>query len=123
MASPEEPAAKRSNSGATATATTTAVPVCKCLLLRYDYVADVLEKRAPHRAGHLAHWKKLADLNQVLLGGAMDPPEGALIVLRGIEREKLDAYVKEDPYVVNGLVPSYDIKDWNVVVGSAMPAE
>jgi hypothetical protein len=31
----QEPAAKRSNSGATATATTTAVPVCKCLLLRY----------------------------------------------------------------------------------------
>eukprot|EP00435_Cladocopium_sp_Y103_P048814 s1789_g14.t1 len=119
MARSEEPARDGSTSGATAAP---AVPVCKCLLLRYDYVPDVLEKRAPHRAGHLAHWKKLADLNQVLLGGAMDPPEGALIVLHGIEREKVDAYVKEDPYVVNGLVPSYDIKVWNVVAGSAMPA-
>ncbi|CAE7401215.1 unnamed protein product [Symbiodinium natans] len=94
--------------------------VSKCLLLQYDYVEGILEKRAPHRAGHLAHWKRLADASQVLLGGAFDPPSGAVIVLRGIERDEVEALVKEDPYVANGLVPSYVIKEWNVVLGSAI---
>eukprot|EP00439_Symbiodinium_sp_Y106_P064084 s1021_g10.t1 len=29
------------------------VAVTKCLLLQYEYVDDILEKRAPHRAGHV----------------------------------------------------------------------
>ncbi|CAE7687650.1 unnamed protein product [Symbiodinium sp. CCMP2592] len=96
------------------------VAVTKCLLLQYEYVDGILEKRAPHRAGHLAHWQRLADADQVLLGGAFDPPSGAMIVLRGIDRDEVEALVKDDPYFTNGLVPSYVIRDWNVVLGSAL---
>lgn len=56
----------------------------------------------------------------MLLGGALDPPTGALIVLRDIERDALEAHVKADPYVTNALVNSHRIQDWNVVLGSAM---
>ncbi|CAJ1409333.1 unnamed protein product [Effrenium voratum] len=73
--------------------------------------------------GHLAHWQQLADAKQLLLGGALDPPEAAVLVLRGMEREKVESHIQQDPYVVNGLVPSYEVKDWNVVVGSALCAE
>ena len=54
--------------------------------------------------GHLAHWQRLADADQVgqfsaftwsclaalqvLLGGAFDPPSGAMIVLRGLHDGK-----------------------------------
>eukprot|EP00929_Paragymnodinium_shiwhaense_P002196 TRINITY_DN102406_c0_g1_i1.p1 TRINITY_DN102406_c0_g1~~TRINITY_DN102406_c0_g1_i1.p1 ORF type:complete len:138 (+),score=28.66 TRINITY_DN102406_c0_g1_i1:54-416(+) len=93
----------------------------KCVLLKYSYVADILEKRAPHRAAHLAHWKAYADAKQVLLGGATDPPEAAFLVFYGLERATIEKLVKEDPYVVNGLVPDWQLLDWNVVLGSAMP--
>mmetsp|Transcript_13796 Transcript_13796/g.25861 ORF Transcript_13796/g.25861 Transcript_13796/m.25861 type:complete len:114 (+) Transcript_13796:89-430(+) len=96
------------------------ISISKCLLLQYEYVEGILEKRAPHRAGHIALWKRLADAGQVLLGGALDPPEAAVIALKGISRDEVEAVVKTDPYVLNGLVPSYKIKDWNVVLGSAM---
>ena len=26
-------------------------------------------------------------------------------------------FIKKDPYVINGLVPSFSIREWNVVVG------
>eukprot|EP00928_Gymnodinium_smaydae_P054614 TRINITY_DN38358_c0_g1_i1.p1 TRINITY_DN38358_c0_g1~~TRINITY_DN38358_c0_g1_i1.p1 ORF type:complete len:321 (+),score=33.34 TRINITY_DN38358_c0_g1_i1:62-1024(+) len=92
----------------------------KCVVLRYSYVEGILERRAPYRAGHLAHWKVLADEGRLLLGGALDPPEAAYLILKGVGREDLEALVKADPYVINGLVSSFDIKDWNVVIGSAL---
>ena len=50
-------------------------------LLFYDYVENIVERRAPHRPAHLeliAEWK--AD-GRVVAGGATgDPPAGALIV-------------------------------------------
>merc|ERR1719263_2707401 len=92
----------------------------KCLILRYVYVEGILEKRTPYRAGHLAHWKKLSDEGRLLLGGALDPPEAAYLILKGVDREALEALVKSDPYVINGLVPSHEVMDWNVVVGCAL---
>lgn len=96
-----------------------AVPVpTKCLLLHYAYVEDILEKRGPHRAGHLGHWKALADKGQLLLGGALDPPEGAYLVIRDLSRQDVESLVSTDPYFTNDLVPSYAISEWNVVIGS-----
>jgi uncharacterized protein YciI len=33
-------------------------------------------------------------------------------------QEDIEAFVAADPYVVNGLVPSWSLKPFNVVVGS-----
>jgi len=38
--------------------------------LSYNYVEGILEKRAPHRAGHLAHAQAHIDRGEVLMGGA-----------------------------------------------------
>ena len=30
----------------------------------------------------------------------------------------MEAYVKDDPYVINGLVSGYRIRAWNIVAGT-----
>jgi uncharacterized protein YciI len=84
-------------------------------LLHYDYVPDILERRAPHRQAHLAllgGWKE--DGRLVMAGPVGNPPTGALFVLR--EDADAEAFVGEDPYVAAELVTAWRVEPWNVVV-------
>jgi len=92
----------------------------KCYVLRYVYVEDVLERRAPHRAAHLALAKAYSDRGEIIAGGALDPPTAAYIIFRVDSRAKVEEFVQADPYVKNGIVVSHEIHDWNVMVGSAL---
>ncbi len=85
-------------------------------LLLYDYVEDIVERRAPHRGEHLdliGEW--VAD-GRVVAGGATgDPPAGALIVFR--EGADPAAFAAIDPYVREGLVTAWRVEPWTVVTG------
>ena len=85
--------------------------------LFYDYVADVVEKRAPYRADHLAlvgAWK--AD-GKIVSGGALgQPPTGALIVFSVEGPAEVETFVAEDPYVRGGVVTGHRVVPWTVVV-------
>ena len=102
-------------------------------VLLYDYVPNILEKRVPYRQDHLKHAMTLVDKGHLQLGGAWAEDEdktsddsatnqidGACIVLKDMKKEEIEDFVKNDPYFINGLVPNYKIKSWNVVIGSAM---
>jgi uncharacterized protein YciI len=85
--------------------------------LFYDYVEDVVEKRAPFRADHLAHaraWK--ADGRIVMAGALGDPPHGALFVFRLDDPAEIEAFVAADPYVAGAIVTGHRVVPWNVVV-------
>jgi len=85
-------------------------------VLFYDYVENVVERRAPYREAHLAlvgQWK--AD-GKVVSGGALgQPPTGAMIVFLVDDPAAVDAFVAEDPYVRNGIVTRHRIVPWTVV--------
>jgi uncharacterized protein YciI len=88
-------------------------------LLKYDYIPEVLEKRGAFREGHIALAMKLVAEGKCLSGGAtaepgVEVPTGALFIFTDEEAAKL--FVKEDPYVSNGIVTSHSIQEWNVVV-------
>jgi uncharacterized protein YciI len=86
-------------------------------LLFYDYVPDILERRGPHREGHLALLRRWKDEGRVVMAGATgDPPSGGAIVLRIGDPAEVEALVEEDPYVTAGLVASWRVEPWNVVV-------
>jgi len=86
--------------------------------LFYDYVPDALEKRAPHRAAHLALAKEWLAAGKLLLGGAFDPvSDGALLVFRAESAAEVEAFVRNDPYVLNGVVARWRVKPWTVVIG------
>ncbi|MEO6397724.1 MAG: YciI-like protein [Tepidiformaceae bacterium] len=85
-------------------------------LLLYDYIEDVVERRAPLREGHLGMAKRYLEEGTLLMAGALnDPIDGAVLVFK--DREAAEAFAAEDPYVLNGLVTSHRVREWNVVVG------
>ncbi len=87
-------------------------------ILFYDYVEDILERRAPFRDAHLGAIGKLREEGALVMAGVFaDPVDGAAIVFNTPERSTIEAFVAQDPYVVNGLVTSWRIRDWNVVAG------
>jgi uncharacterized protein YciI len=86
-------------------------------LLIYDYVPDIAERRGPHRDAHLALLRRWKDAGRVVMAGAMgDPPSGGVIVLRIGDPAEAEALLEEDPYVTAGLVASWRVEPWNVVV-------
>ena len=83
--------------------------------LFYEYVENIVERRAPFRDQHLAlckEWKP-----ELVMGGAVgDPPHGALIVFEVEDATEVEAFVEADPYMQNGLVTEHRVVPWNVVV-------
>jgi uncharacterized protein YciI len=87
-------------------------------VLEYEYVSDVLERRAPHRDAHLALLGELRDAGRLVVAGAVgDPPEGGLIVLR--DREAAEEVLARDPYVEHGVVVAHRIRPYAVPPGLA----
>jgi hypothetical protein len=89
----------------------------KHFVLLYDYVSDIIEKRAPHRAGHLGLAQEFAKRGEIVLGGAFtDAPQGMLI-FKGETEAVVQKFVDADPYRKAGLVTGYKIREWTTVVG------
>jgi uncharacterized protein YciI len=83
-------------------------------MLVYDYVPDVLERRAPHREGHLALIRAYRADGRMAIGGALgDPPHSALFAFR--DPADAEAFVAEDPYVAAGLVTGRRVEPWTVI--------
>ncbi len=83
-------------------------------LLFYDYVPDILERRATHREGHLALIARRKEAGDLLLAGAVgDPPTGGLLVFT--EDADAESFAREDPYVEHGLVTAWRTAPWMVV--------
>jgi uncharacterized protein len=89
-------------------------------VLFYDVVDDYTERRAPLRAEHLALAQEAHDHGHLVMAGALDDPvDGAVLVFRADDPAPIEQFVRRDPYVRNGLVTSWRIRRWNVVVGAA----
>lgn len=90
-------------------------------LLLYEVVDDYVKKREPFRDEHLRIANEAVEKGQLVLGGAFDNPvDGAALVFRTDDRSEVEDFVRNDPYVKNGLVTNWMIRDWTVVVGSAL---
>lgn len=90
-------------------------------LLFYDYVDNVLERRAPFRESHLTLVKEYVEKNEMVLAGAFaDPVDGAVLVFKTGNPLRVQEFVSKDPYVANGLVTRWRLRKWTVVAGSAL---
>lgn len=87
-------------------------------LLIYDAADDYAERRAPHRAVHLAKAREAAERGELLAGGALaDPVDGSVLLFRAETRDVAEGFARSDPYVVNGVVRSWRVREWTTVVG------
>ncbi len=87
-------------------------------LVIYEYTDDYLERREPHRAAHLAYAWAAQERGELFLGGAItEPPCGAVIIFDCDGPEVAEEFVRHDPYVINNVVKSWQIRPWTTVVG------
>src|SRR5688572_6907888 len=86
-------------------------------LLMYDVVNDYVERRVPLRSAHIKLAREAAARGGLVLGGALNPPEGVMLLFKGDSPAVAEAFAKADPYVQNGLVTSWKVREWTTVVG------
>ena len=83
-------------------------------ILQYEYVPDIVERRAQHRKAHLQLIADYNDDGRIVIGGAVgDPPHAGLIVFRSAA--DAEAFRDADPYGAAGLVVTASIEPWTVV--------
>ncbi len=88
-------------------------------LLIYDAVPDYVERRAPFRAAHLAHARAAVARGELVLGGALaNPADGAVLLFTGESPAAAEAFAAADPYVLNGLVTRWRVREWTTVIGT-----
>ncbi len=86
--------------------------------LIYDYVDNIVERRAAHRDAHLKLARESMARGEFQMGGAFaDPVDGALLVFEAKDASVVENFVKRDPYVAAGLVTRWRIRPWTVVLG------
>ncbi len=87
-------------------------------LLIYDYSADYLERRAEFRNEHLClAWQAQKESGLVLAGVLANPIDSAVFYFRCDLPRGIEEFVHADPYVQNGLVTRWQIREWVTVVG------
>lgn len=94
-------------------------------LLFYEVSDDYMSRRAEFRQAHLAKAWQASDRGELVLGGALaNPPDGAILLFKGNSPEVAERFAKSDPYVTNGLVRRWYVREWTTVAGrdAATPA-
>jgi hypothetical protein len=87
-------------------------------LLFYEVSPDYLERRGEFRAEHLKlAWEANGRGELVLAGALAEPADGAVLLFQGDSPEAAERFAAADPYVRNGLVTNWRVRQWTTVVG------
>jgi uncharacterized protein YciI len=87
-------------------------------ILFYDVTDDYMERRQSFREAHFNHIKPYVERGDVRLAGALaDPPDRAVLVFNVDEKKTVEEFAANDPYVLNGVVTKWYIREWTVVLG------
>jgi uncharacterized protein YciI len=88
------------------------------LLLYESLVPDYAARRAAFREEHLKLAWQAQARGELVLGGAFaDPIDGAVLLFKGDSASVAEKFAAADPYVRNGLVKKWRVRQWTTVVG------
>jgi uncharacterized protein len=87
-------------------------------VLFYDVDDDYVARRTEFRGAHLEKARAAVARGELVLAGAFAGPiDGAMLLFTGDSPEIAEQFARTDPYVVNGLVKSWRVREWTTVVG------
>jgi hypothetical protein len=87
-------------------------------LLIYELVDDYVTRRAEFREAHLQRVWAAADRGELVLGGALaNPTDRAILLFSANSPATAESFAQTDPYVVNGLVKRWYVREWTTVAG------
>jgi hypothetical protein len=82
-------------------------------VLLYESAENVADNAPPHAAAHREHWHPFRERGELLQIGPFGDPQaqGAMAVFT--TREAAEQYATGDPFVVNGVVRSWEVREWD----------
>ncbi|MEA2667550.1 MAG: uncharacterized protein QOJ33_484 [Chloroflexota bacterium] len=80
-------------------------------VLQYESADDVRTKAPAHFAAHKARWHEFLDQGTLLMIGTFTDLEGSMAVFS--TREAAEEFARSDPFVLNGVVSSWRVREWN----------
>lgn len=87
-------------------------------LLQYDVVEDYLDRRGTFRDQHLGLVQAAQERGELVMAGALhDPVDGAALLFKSDDASVASRFAEGDPYVRNGLVTTWRVRRWNLVIG------
>ena len=85
-----------------------------------------IERRRDTRPLHLEAIAPLVDAGKVLVGGAILNDEGemvgSMLLVDFPDREDVDAWIRQDPYVTEGVWREIEVVPYRAAVGAWKPA-
>ena len=90
----------------------------KHFLLFYMLSPDYMERRSAFRNEHLRlAWEAQGAGDLVLAGALHDPADTAVLLFAGEDGSAAEAFARADPYVTEGLVERWEVREWTTVIG------
>lgn len=87
-------------------------------LLFYDVADDYISRRVQYRDAHLQKAWAASERGELVLGGAFaNPPDGAVLLFCGDSKDVAEKFAETDPYVINGVVKRWYVREWTTVAG------
>jgi uncharacterized protein len=85
-------------------------------VLLYESADDVMSKAPVHFAAHKERLDAFHQRGDLLMVGTFGDPqaEGSMAIFR--TREAAEEFVRGDPFVLKGVVRSWQIRDWDEVL-------
>jgi uncharacterized protein YciI len=82
-------------------------------VLFYESADDVASKAPPHFPAHVARLQEFAARGELLMVGTFGDPqaEGSMAIFT--TRAAAEAFIDGDPFVREGVVRAWVIRDWN----------
>jgi uncharacterized protein YciI len=84
-------------------------------VLVYESADDVAQTAPVHFAAHRARWSQFQANGTLLLIGPYSDQSGALSVFT--TREAAEEFARSDPFVLNGVVRDWSVKEWMEALG------
>jgi uncharacterized protein YciI len=89
-------------------------------LLFYDFAPDFKSRREAFRVEHLQLAWAASERAELLLAGALsDAAEQGLLLFEDVTAVSAEQFAQDDPYVRNGLVTHWHVREWVTTVGAA----
>lgn len=85
-------------------------------VLFYDSANDVMSKAPAYIPAHSARLNAFHARGTLLMGGVFASPQddGAMMIFT--TREAAEEFATGDPYVLNGVVRAWHVREWNEAV-------
>lgn len=89
-------------------------------LLVYEVGPDFVQRREAYRSEHLTLAWETSSKGELLLAGVLAPPtDTAMLLFQGENPTVAERFARADPYVRNGLVRKWSVRQWHTVVGES----